>query len=430
MARSNATPQAIGCGHFDSATVVNLWISEEIVRGSHTAKAGRARALADGDIGMRVLVISLSTYSSSFNDGKLVELARRVEQLQAVAGDVPTLWGTDHSDRTGDGYTVRVLPLRWAHLNATARLRGLREIADLAQPTIIHIECEPWQAVARQAISIARKADALVGVQFAENGPNLRGVGGVVRLALARRTFAHCDYAVGWSEGSSDVARNLRPDLRVETFPATGVAACAAETGEEASGGWQRWFGPGAAESLKVAFVGRFSPEKGIEDFLAICDSLAAQIPLSVAIAGGGASEEAVVAWAAARPWVRVHGILSRPDAQHVLAAADLLIVPSRTTSFAQEQFGKAPVEAMTLGTPVFAYDCGALAEVIGPGGRLVREGARDELAREVISYAAGSHSMRFAIGEKARRQAEQFSDAALADRLVSLWIAVDAERR
>ena len=38
---------------------------------------------------MRALIVSLNTYSSSFNDEKLAELGRRVESVTAVAGDLP-----------------------------------------------------------------------------------------------------------------------------------------------------------------------------------------------------------------------------------------------------------------------------------------------------------------------------------------------------
>ena len=62
---------------------------------------------------MRVLVISLSTYSAPYNDGKLKRLGPKLEALTVVSGDVNTLWGRDNPRRSGPGYEVIVLLLRF-----------------------------------------------------------------------------------------------------------------------------------------------------------------------------------------------------------------------------------------------------------------------------------------------------------------------------
>jgi glycosyltransferase involved in cell wall biosynthesis len=117
-----------------------------------------------------------------------------------------------------------------------------------------------------------------------------------------------------------------------------------------------------------------------------------------------------------------VHGILARPKVAELLAAADVLVCPSRTTAFAKEQFGKTPVEAMSLGTPVFAFDCGALQEVIGDGGVVVREGAVDVLVDELEQHFQASVTARTELAKRARERAARFSDAALAEGLIQIW--------
>ena len=84
---------------------------------------------------MRALIISLSTYSAPFNDGKLAELGHRIEDVTAVAGDVPTLWGSENSSRLGEGYRVHVLETRFQRSNATTMLRGLGRVSQVATPT-------------------------------------------------------------------------------------------------------------------------------------------------------------------------------------------------------------------------------------------------------------------------------------------------------
>ena len=86
------------------------------------------------------------------------------------------------------------------------------------------------------------------------------------------------------------------------------------------------------------------------------------------------------------------------------------------------------PVEAMALGTPVFAFDCGALREVIGGGGVVVQEGMSHALVDALEQYFRGSASARAELEDRARAQASQFTDAALADGLIRLWSELDAE--
>ena len=369
---------------------------------------------------MRVLITSLSTYSAPYNDGKLKQLGPRLEALTVVSGDVKTLWGRDNPTRSGSGYEVIVLPLRCARTNATARFVGLDEVADLAQPTLVHVECEPWQQTAVQSVKLAQRLAVPVGVLFAECGPRLRGPGGWIRRARASRTLKHCNYAVGWSTASTRVAERLSPGIQTETIPATGV--CLTETTTNSS---DEWFGTGSAAIPKVAFLGRFSEEKGIGDFLEICDELARYGPVRTALAGGEGTEQMVTQWANERPWAFMHGIIPRTRVSSLLSAADALVCPSRTTRLAEEQFGKAAVEAMAVGTPVFAYSCGALLEVIGRGGVVVSEGARDQLVMKLRQYFAEATDHSRALAQEARKQAANFTDDALADRLLDLWTRV-----
>src|SRR5690242_17954907 len=135
---------------------------------------------------MRVLIVALNTYSPPYNDAKLAALARHTDALLAVTGRVPTLWGDAAGDREGDGYRVQVLDVRQGFSNATAGLVGLRDAARSLAPDLIHIETEPWQRTAVDGVRLARSLGVPSGVQFAENGPMLRGAGGAVRRIVGR----------------------------------------------------------------------------------------------------------------------------------------------------------------------------------------------------------------------------------------------------
>jgi glycosyltransferase involved in cell wall biosynthesis len=366
---------------------------------------------------MRVLIVSLSTYTAPYNDGKLKQLGMQLGSLTAVSGDVTTLWGRDNHTRSHPEYKVFVLPLRFAQSNATAQLVGLDSLADSVDPTIVHVECEPWQEVAAQCVRLAHRLSVPIGIQFAENGPLLSGIGGALRRARGSWVLRQCDYAVGWATASTLIAERLAPGIRTETFPAVGVSDTSVPTSSS-----DFWFGADSTGIPKLAFIGRFEPEKGIHDFLAVCDQLSRHLPLRAAIAGGTGDYEAVRRWAEERPWALFHGLLPRPNVGSLLAAADVLVCPSRTTKSAKEQFGRAAVEAMALGTPVFAYDCGALSEVIRDGGFLVPEGAQDQLVTCIKEYLKASAVDKDALAQQAQRQAERFTDDSLAKQLVELW--------
>jgi glycosyltransferase involved in cell wall biosynthesis len=369
---------------------------------------------------IRVLIISLSTYAAPYNDGKLKDLGTRLGNVTAVSGDGATLWGRDNHSRTGPGYGAFVLPLRFATSNATATLVGLNEIARAARPTVLHLECEPWQSVATQSVRLGQRLCVPIGIHFAEEGRQLEGIGGAMRRMRGAATLKRCAYAVGWSTASTRIAERLAPGIRTDTFPVTGVSLSS-----DPPRSTEEWFGVGSGALPKLAFVGRFAEEKGVRDFLEVCDALERRLPLRVAIAGGEGEHEMVSRWAQGRPWALLHGILPRPEVSALLAAADVLICPSRTTRYVQEQFGKAAVEAMAVGTPVFAYDCGALSETIGMGGVAVPEGAQGQLVGELVAYFTGPVSRQTALAERAQRQAMRFSDHVLADKLIDLWSEV-----
>ena len=366
---------------------------------------------------IRALIVSLSTYSAPYNDGKLKYIASRVGATMVASGRVPTLWGTECKDRVGDGYEVRVLPVRFGRMNATATLIGLREVAETIRPTIIHLECEPWQSVAVQGVRLARSMAIPVGIHLAEEGRQFRGIGGVLRRTRGSWVTSRCSYAVGWSSASATIAEQLAPGIFTTTFPVSGVS-----TSPVVAGSADMWFGAGSDSFPRLAFVGRFAPEKGIRDFIGVCDKLASQFPLRVALAGGEGEEALVREWCAERSWVEAHGVLPRPEVSSLLSAASVLVCPSRTTRFVQEQFGKAAVEAMAVGTPVFAYACGALAETIGAGGVVVPEGAEEELVNALQGYFEGPSEAREALRLEALNQASLFTDEAIAGKLTGLW--------
>jgi glycosyltransferase involved in cell wall biosynthesis len=120
-----------------------------------------------------------------------------------------------------------------------------------------------------------------------------------------------------------------------------------------------------AAKGDYLAFLGRMSPDKGLD--IAIRAAQSAGIPLKVA----AKLDFANLPWfqEVITPLIRCGGVeligeISSHQKGRFLAGAMALLHPSRWS----EPFGLAAVEAMACGTPVLALNRGAAAEIIQHG--------------------------------------------------------------
>ena len=127
-------------------------------------------------------------------------------------------------------------------------------------------------------------------------------------------------------------------------------------------------------------FVGRLSPEKGLDTLLAAWERLAGRIPLK--IVGDGslaphvevvAQRRATVEWLGPQPSSRVFSLMK---------GARALIFPSGC----YESFGMVIAEAFAVGLPVIASDVGTASSLVAHGrtGRLFRHGDAEDLATQV----------------------------------------------
>jgi glycosyltransferase involved in cell wall biosynthesis len=138
--------------------------------------------------------------------------------------------------------------------------------------------------------------------------------------------------------------------------------------------------GIGWGRGRYALFVGRLSPEKGLDTLVAAWSRLRTPIPLR--IVGDGPLAPLVADAASRIEGVTWLGRRNRAEVQALMADAALLIFPS----IFFETFGQVVIEAFAAGTPVLASAGGAGAELVSPGrtGALVTAGDADALAREV----------------------------------------------
>jgi glycosyltransferase involved in cell wall biosynthesis len=155
---------------------------------------------------------------------------------------------------------------------------------------------------------------------------------------------------------------------------------------------------------VKIGFVGRFEDRKGIRELMHAWPTIAASVAdAHLVLAGeGGVLDDEVRAWAARAE--RVQRIGFREDMSAVMAALDILVMPSHF-----EGFGIVLVEAMSAGVLVVASRASNLPELMDDGveGLLVPVGDAAALASAVTELARDP-AWRATMGRAGLRRARQ----------------------
>jgi glycosyltransferase involved in cell wall biosynthesis len=174
-----------------------------------------------------------------------------------------------------------------------------------------------------------------------------------------------------------------------------------------------------------LAFLGRISPEKRPDRAIAIATRLGK--PLRIAAKVDAADRvyfDEKIEPLMHNPLVQYVGEIGDDRKSDFLGGADALLFPIDWP----EPFGLVMIEAMACGTPVIAYDCGSVREVVEDGltGFIVRD--------ENEAVQAAARVDRLDRGVIRRRFEDRFSGHAMARRYLALYArlclaaAVDAQ--
>ena len=141
-------------------------------------------------------------------------------------------------------------------------------------------------------------------------------------------------------------------------------------------------------DAIVIGYFGRLTVEKGLMELAAALQLLAGETdlpPWFFCCVGNGRAERDVKRALSTLPasYYRMLGALSHDRVGSLLAAVDVLVLPSRTTPRWKEQFGRILVEAMACGAAVVGSDSGEIPHLIerSGGGLVFREGRPSELA-------------------------------------------------
>lgn len=214
------------------------------------------------------------------------------------------------------------------------------------------------------------------------------------------------------SQGTSDQLRQLNPTATVDVI-GNGIDSRALEIPPQ--------LGSDVLCLGRLEFVG-----KGIDLLLQAWAQASKTVDGDLVIAGAGPDEQLIRKQIADRNLsdrVRLAGWISGQAKLDMLAAARLVVVPSRA-----ETFGMVAVEALASGTPVIAFDIPCLREVVAPGcGWVVPPFDVNRLAEEIVQRY-DDYPVLTAAGAAGRRFASDFSWDVLASRqLIAYYEALPA---
>jgi glycosyltransferase involved in cell wall biosynthesis len=170
------------------------------------------------------------------------------------------------------------------------------------------------------------------------------------------------------------------------------------------------------AEKLRVGYLGRLAPSKGIELML---ESLAPLTPHSCQVAVGGAGDASYEAHLKQRFESDGVRFLGKVQATEFLASVDVLVVPSLW----HEPFGLVLCEAISAGVPVVASAVGGIPEVIQHGQcGLLFDRADGTALRAHVQELAADPDRRRQMADRCRVQAAEHAFDRTVDRYLHVY--------
>jgi len=190
---------------------------------------------------------------------------------------------------------------------------------------------------------------------------------------------------------------------------------------------------PSGNNPLRILFVGRLIPFKGLPFLMEAISTLSMNFPIELRIVGDGSmraawEEEAQKRGISNR--TSFLGNLSLADVSHQMAWSHVFVLPS-----VRESGGAVLLEAMACGRPVVAFDFGGPSEIVDSqvGMNIPADVGAENLATELAGILRDIHqnpeSWRKRGEEGARRVRQKFSWDAKIKQILSIFEEVISDR-
>jgi glycosyltransferase involved in cell wall biosynthesis len=372
---------------------------------------------------MKLLVVGHS-YVTAFARSKYVAMTRLEPDLQirlVVPHDVPHVFMTytPADDVPVPPDCVSIIPAVWnrSHMTRVLKPNRLAAVLRTFDPDHIHIEEDPHSFVGVETAFLAQLVAHRATISFFI-WDNLARVPrfplNLAKALLTRYSFARCAMVVCGNLEAQDLLHRVKAfKRRSVVLPQVGLDP--AEYLRPSPAGLAESLGKRADTPL-IGFLGRLVPEKGITLLL---DALSRLMTLrwKVLVIGNGRLKAVLETEWRERLGDRLMLLDAVPhDAvSQYLRCLDVFVAPSYAIPIWKEQFGLTLAQAMMAGVACIGSSSGAIPEVLGPGGLLVKENDPRELAA-ALEQMLQSAELRKTFGDAARAFAmERYSNTAVA---------------
>jgi glycosyltransferase involved in cell wall biosynthesis len=301
---------------------------------------------------------------------------------------------------------------------------GLRDLLVRLQPDVIHLWEEPWAIVSLQALRLRDSLLPNAALLLETDQNTLRRLPPGFEQ-IRRYTLARTDLLIARGQEALSVSRHfgftgesefVEYAINSDVFFPQDRQAVLASAG---------------SRPLRLGYVGRLVPEKGLDDVLTALQR--AKAPVELQLLGDGPEKAGLAARAAILGLSNRVTFMEPRDAAGVatfISSLDALVLMSRTTRTWKEQFGRVIMEAHACGVPVIGSSSGSIPHVTGQGGWIVGESDVPALAMLLDELTAAPEQVA-ARGELGRIEAaSRFSNAAVSGALRRAWTRAAAIRR
>lgn len=323
---------------------------------------------------------------------------------------IPSEWPGYVAERlpNADGFTIHVLPIRFAGRHHFHFYVGLYALLKQLKPDVLHVDEEPWSVVTGQAFWAASRLNI---PPIAFTWQNIKKVYPPPFSWIERRTYRDACAIIAGNQEAVSV-------LRDKGF--TGLAPVIPQFGLDPRQFLSLKATEAATKGLQVCYVGRLVPEKGIDDLIAAV-ALVPNVRLTIAGTGPDAVKlQAQVDDAGIGSRVTFAGGFPSTAVVDLLKLMDVLVLPSRTMPNWKEQFGRVLIEAMAAGLAVVGSDSGEIPNVIGDAGLVFPERNPEALADCLIRLF--DPKLRETLVRKGYARAKQFTQEAIVEKTLALY--------
>jgi len=283
--------------------------------------------------------------------------------------------------------------------DAPRTVRGLRRLMVNLRPPIVHTFLFHANGLGAVAARMAGVPHVIAGIRVAEGRHNLHrwimrrmsnSVTRYVCVSQAVADFAHRQ--IGLAHDRLTVIPTGLDATRFPAEPAARLTALGIPAGD-----------------LAILFAGRLDRQKRVAWLLRAAAEFLPRLPRCHLLLAGRGQEEPKLRQIANRIGARdrIHFLGWRDDVPQILAAADLLVLPS-----AWEGLPRIVLEAMASAKPVVATDVEGVRELLGEvgGGQIVGSRHPAEFADAVVRLISHPQSSRELGMRNRRRVVDRFS--------------------